>query len=155
MAHRRPPGRTLDVPRPRPHLRELDTQDHRLAPERARDERPQGAGRAFAPSADALFEAWVWRPFSGVLVLGPSPTEVSLFSRKFYDWKIQLPDRRDEHDFEAGWDPHGAVCVRHVRVRENVSLDELERRHVNFTSSAVSSRPFTGALFCHRTPRRR
>jgi hypothetical protein len=28
-------------------------------------------------------------------------------------------------DFEAGWTAEGAVCVRHVRVKENVSLDSL------------------------------
>jgi ADYC domain len=29
-------------------------------------------------------------------------------------------------DFEAGWSPEGAVCVRHVRVKENASLAALE-----------------------------
>jgi hypothetical protein len=30
------------------------------------------------------------------------------------------------HDFEAGFSPEGAVCVRHVRVKENTSLEALE-----------------------------
>ena len=30
-------------------------------------------------------------------------------------------------EFEAGWSRDGAVCVRHVRVKDNVSLDELEQ----------------------------
>src|SRR5436309_1412359 len=47
-----------------------------------------------------------------------------------YDaWRIQTPDLREGQDFEAGWSPEGAVCVRHVRVKENVSLEELERLH--------------------------
>ena len=49
---------------------------------------------------------------------------------------IDLYDRlgiqRDEPapgmDFEAGWTPSGASCVRHVRVRGEASLMELERR---------------------------
>ena len=28
-------------------------------------------------------------------------------------------------DFEAGWMPNGAACVRHVRVKENISLESL------------------------------
>jgi hypothetical protein len=45
------------------------------------------------------------------------------------DGKIQEPDRMAGHDFEAGWDAAGAVCVRHVRVKEHTSLAELERKH--------------------------
>jgi hypothetical protein len=45
------------------------------------------------------------------------------------DWRIQTPDLTDGDDFEAGWSPEGAVCVRHVRVKEHTSLAELERRH--------------------------
>ena len=26
-------------------------------------------------------------------------------------------------EFEAGWTAEGAACVRHVRVKENISLD--------------------------------
>lgn len=32
-------------------------------------------------------------------------------------------------DFEAAWGADGAICVRHVRIRENVSLEELEQRY--------------------------
>jgi ADYC domain-containing protein len=45
------------------------------------------------------------------------------------DWKIQTPDMIEGQDFEAAWGPDGAVCVRHVRITENVSLEELERRY--------------------------
>jgi hypothetical protein len=40
---------------------------------------------------------------------------------------VQKPDNLAEQDFEAGWGPEGAVCVRHVRVKENTSLDALAR----------------------------
>jgi hypothetical protein len=47
-----------------------------------------------------------------------------------YDFRgIQSPDPREDHDLEAGWGLDGAVCVRHVRIRENVSLGELERAY--------------------------
>lgn len=39
---------------------------------------------------------------------------------------VQLPANDPGHDFEAGWSPHGAVCVRHVRVKENAGLAALE-----------------------------
>jgi hypothetical protein len=38
---------------------------------------------------------------------------------------IQEPGNDPAHDFEAGWTPEGAVCVRHVRVEENTSLAAL------------------------------
>jgi hypothetical protein len=41
------------------------------------------------------------------------------------DRGIQKPDNDAAQDFEAGWTAAGAVCVRHVRVKENVSLDRL------------------------------
>jgi hypothetical protein len=41
------------------------------------------------------------------------------------DRGIQKPDNDPAHAFEAGWTAAGAVCVRHVRVQENVSLDRL------------------------------
>lgn len=39
---------------------------------------------------------------------------------------IQAPGNDPAHDFEAGFSPEGAVCVRHVRVKENTSLEALE-----------------------------
>ncbi len=41
------------------------------------------------------------------------------------DHTIQRPENSHEHEFEAGWAPNGAVCVRHVRVKQNVSLESL------------------------------
>lgn len=39
---------------------------------------------------------------------------------------VQKPDMDPAQDFEAGWTADGAVCVRHVRVKQNTSLDTLE-----------------------------
>jgi len=50
-----------------------------------------------------------------------------------YDvWKIQTPDRLEGQEFEAGWSPEGAVCVHHVRVKENISPEKLEQRYSRF-----------------------
>ena len=74
-----------------------------------------------------------------------------------YDvWKIQTAERQDGHDFEAGWSPEGAVCVRHVRVKENVSLEELERLHprLKARTGAVCTEDFArahGALLFNRS----
>jgi len=42
---------------------------------------------------------------------------------------IQTPDMNPTQTFEAGWSPEGAVCVHHVRVKENVTLSDLEARY--------------------------
>lgn len=39
---------------------------------------------------------------------------------------IQTSDKDENLEFEAGWTKDGAVCVRHVRVKDNISLEELE-----------------------------
>ena len=41
------------------------------------------------------------------------------------DFGIQKPAYDPAHDFEAGFTTDGAVCVRHVRVKENATLDGL------------------------------
>jgi hypothetical protein len=41
---------------------------------------------------------------------------------------IQEDEPAPGMDFEAAWTPSGASCVRHVRIREETSLAELERR---------------------------
>jgi len=47
----------------------------------------------------------------------------------FDDARIQVADLSAQQDFEAGWGPAGAVCVRHVRVKNNVTLEQLEARY--------------------------
>lgn len=41
---------------------------------------------------------------------------------------IQLPAADRRYEFEAGWTADGAVCVRHVRVRENATLAGIAAR---------------------------
>ncbi|HKU97569.1 MAG TPA: ADYC domain-containing protein [Vineibacter sp.] len=44
-----------------------------------------------------------------------------------YDpWGIQRAENDAADTFEAGWSPEGAVCVHHVRVKENTTLEALE-----------------------------
>jgi hypothetical protein len=44
------------------------------------------------------------------------------------DYGIQTLDAPSVRTFEAGWTAAGAVCVSHVRIKENISLDALARR---------------------------
>lgn len=41
--------------------------------------------------------------------------------------KVEVP--ADPEWFEAGWDAQGAVCVRHPRLRDGLTLAQLEARH--------------------------
>ena len=44
----------------------------------------------------------------------------------YYDSRdIQKPGHDPKFEFEAGWTAAGAVCVHHVRVKNNVSLEAL------------------------------
>jgi hypothetical protein len=38
---------------------------------------------------------------------------------------VQKPESGEDFRFEAGWAPTGAVCVNHVRVPDNVTLDAI------------------------------
>lgn len=39
--------------------------------------------------------------------------------------ETQIPALSPEQSFEAAWGPEGAICVAHVRVKENTSLERL------------------------------
>jgi ADYC domain len=41
------------------------------------------------------------------------------------DRRIETPDNDPTQEFEAGWTPRGAVCVRHARIKENITLERL------------------------------
>jgi hypothetical protein len=48
----------------------------------------------------------------------------------FYDPQgIQEPGNVADQTFEAGWSPEGAVCIHHVRVKENATLAMLEEKY--------------------------
>lgn len=52
-------------------------------------------------------------------------TAVDIYDR----FGIQSPAMRHDMQFEAAWAADGAVCVAHPRIREHVTLAELEERY--------------------------
>jgi hypothetical protein len=78
--------------------------------------------------------------------------QIDLYDR----FGIQQSDNDPAFDFEAGWSKEGAVCVRHVRVRENVMLDELEQLpRLRGRTGAVCTENFArahGAVIFNRSP---
>jgi hypothetical protein len=72
------------------------------------------------------------------------------------DRGVQKPDNAPQDTFEAGWAPDGAVCVHHVRVKENVTLAELEARYPKLAgrTGAVCTEEFArahGAILYNRS----
>ena len=75
-----------------------------------------------------------------------------------YDF-AQIQPKADDpaHEFEAGWSPEGAVCVRHVRVKENANLAELEASvpRLKGRTGEICTEEFArggGALLYNRSP---
>ncbi len=69
---------------------------------------------------------------------------------------IQTPDMVADQAFEAGWTPEGAVCVHHARVKENVTLAELEARfpRLRGRTGAICTEAFArqhGAILLNRS----
>lgn len=69
---------------------------------------------------------------------------------------VQKADMDAAQDFEAGWMPAGAVCVRHVRVKQNTSLEKLEAMYARLEgrTGAACSEAFAkanGALIFNRS----
>ena len=69
---------------------------------------------------------------------------------------IQKPDMSPDQTFEAGWSPEGAVCVHHVRVKENTTLAALEARYPRLRdrTGAVCTEAFAranGAIVFNRS----
>jgi hypothetical protein len=56
---------------------------------------------------------------------GVSTTRDGMLVDVYDDRSIQKPDYKLALEFEAGWTAEGAVCVRHVRVKDNITLDNL------------------------------
>ena len=72
------------------------------------------------------------------------------------DGGVQKPENAPQDVFEAGWSPDGAVCVHHVRVKENVTLAELEMRYPKLAgrTGAVCTEEFAranGAILYNRS----
>ncbi|MBM3644416.1 MAG: hypothetical protein FJX02_08760 [Alphaproteobacteria bacterium] len=71
--------------------------------------------------------------------------------------ETQKPDNDPTDAFEAGWTEAGAVCVHHIRVKENVTLAELEQRYPRLKgrTGAVCTEEFArahGAILFNRSP---
>jgi len=70
---------------------------------------------------------------------------------------IQRPDDVPSMELEAGWNKDGAVCVRHVRVKENVTLAALERvPRLRGRTGDICTEEFArkhGAVIFNRSPR--
>ncbi len=69
---------------------------------------------------------------------------------------IQTPDMDPAQAFEAGWSPDGAVCVHHVRVKDNTTLAALEQRYPRLRgrTGAICTEAFAranGALLFNRS----
>ena len=69
---------------------------------------------------------------------------------------IQTPDNDPADSFEAGWSPEGAVCVRHIRVKENTTLQSLESKYPKLRgrTGAVCTEEFArqnGAILFNRS----
>jgi hypothetical protein len=69
---------------------------------------------------------------------------------------IQNADNAPDQTFEAGWTPEGAVCVHHVRVKENVTLAALEEKfpRLKGRTGAICTEEFArslGALVFNRS----
>jgi len=74
------------------------------------------------------------------------------------DRGVQKPDNAPDDAFEAGWAPNGAVCVHHVRVKENVTLAELEALYpaLRGRTGEICTEDFArahGAILFNRSPR--
>ncbi|OAI26535.1 hypothetical protein A1351_14565 [Methylosinus sp. R-45379] len=81
--------------------------------------------RAGGPSARALYDACIRLVRADYSGDGKGTTRNGQ-PIDIYDFLgVQSPGNDPAHDFEAGFSPEGAVCVRHVRVKENTSLDAL------------------------------
>jgi hypothetical protein len=71
---------------------------------------------------------------------------------------IEAPADEPAYEFEAGWTAAGAVCVRHVRVKENATLAGLEAAdprladHVGDTCTEEYARAAGAILFVRSPP---
>lgn len=90
---------------------------------------------------------------------GDRPWTRDGMSIQLYDHHgIQPPDDEPAETFEAGWSPEGAVCVHHVRVKENTTLAELEslyprlRGRTGAICTAKFARDNGAVLFNHSSP---
>ena len=88
---------------------------------------------------------------------GTRPFTRNGMSIDLYDLQdIQKSDMAADQTFEAGWTPDGAVCVHHPRVKENVTLEQLEAEfpRLKGRTGAVCTEDFArrhGAILFNRS----
>ena len=74
------------------------------------------------------------------------------------DLGIQKPENDAATEFEAGWREEGAACVRHTRVKENVTLESLVaacprlKDRVGAACTEAAARQFGARLFNRSKP---
>jgi ADYC domain len=84
---------------------------------------------------------------------GEGTTRNGMVIDLYDDHGVQKPANDPTQDFEAGWTAAGAVCVRHVRVRENISLETLAascprlRGNLGITCTEQHARELGAVLF--------
>ena len=59
---------------------------------------------------------------------GTGTTKNGMLIDLYDDHGIQAPDDDHRMEFEAGWTQHGAVCVNHPRVKQNIGLGDIAAR---------------------------
>jgi hypothetical protein len=71
---------------------------------------------------------------------------------------IEEPARDPRFEFEAGWNAAGAVCVRRVRIKENISLEKLAascprlRDRLGTTCTEENARALGATVFVRSLP---
>ncbi|HYU12140.1 MAG TPA: ADYC domain-containing protein [Stellaceae bacterium] len=75
----------------------------------------------------ALYNACVRMVRADYCGQGEGTTRNGMRIDLYDDAGIQKADNDPVQEFEAGWNAAGAVCVHHVRVKENTSLDALAK----------------------------
>ncbi len=83
--------------------------------------------RPWIESDAALYNACVRMVRADYCGDGAGTTRNGMAIDLYDDRRIQIADMAADHAFEAGWSAEGAVCVAHVRVKENTSLGALAR----------------------------
>lgn len=73
------------------------------------------------------------------------------------DFGVQAPSNDPAYEFEAGFSPDGAVCVRHARVKENANLESIAASQTRLAGAVgeVCTETFArgrGAILFVRSP---
>jgi hypothetical protein len=88
--------------------------------------------RPWAPAPDGtpmagMYESCVHMVRADYCGDGTATTRDGTAIDLYDDHGVQRPANEPGFRFEAGWAPHGAVCVNHSRIPQNLSLQDLAR----------------------------